>query len=118
MTLLSSEGPTTVTPAATAADVSVTISNEVPSTKYSAVNDQFGNFYGKPNAIVRPVRRNELDDQMFQSSVLPPATHMNNGNVTFNDDESKKIQRDVVECSFTKELDYKLKHLHGDSKKA
>lgn len=113
MTLVPSDSPTT----AVAATLPETNSNAVQSAQLNLVSDQFGS-YGKPNAIVRPVRRNDLNDQMIQSSSQPPppllpTTQMNNGNA--RNDESKKIQRDV-EFSFTKELDFQLKHLQRDKK--
>lgn len=112
MTLVPSESPTTET-----ATLGETNSNAVPSTILN-VSDQFGS-YGKPNAIVRPVRRNDLNDQMIQSMLQPPtlslpSTHMNNGNVR-NNESKTGILRDV-EFSFTKELDIKLKHLQTDKK--
>lgn len=113
MTLVPSESRTT----AVAATLAETNSTALSSTQLNVSLDPFGG-YGKPNAIVRPVRRNELNDEMIQSSLqpsqpLPTTTQMNNGN-TRNDDP-KKIQRDV-EFSFTKELDFKLKHLQRDKK--
>lgn len=106
MTLVATDSPTTA--AATLAE---------PSSKQFNLFDQFGS-YGKPNAIVRPVRRNELNDEMIQTSSQPPTlslppTHMNNANVPNID--SKKPQRDG-DFSFAKELDFKLKHLQCDIK--
>lgn len=96
----------------------VTNSNTVPVTILN-VSDQFGS-YGKPNAIVRPVRRIESLDEMIQppASSLPPSTQMNNATLARNDrheSDSKKIQREV-DFFFTKELDFKLKHLQRDKK--
>lgn len=106
MTLVPTDSPTTA--AATLAE---------PSSKQFNLSEQFGS-YGKPNAIVRPVRRNESNDEMIQSSLQPPTlslppTHMNNANAPNID--SKKLQRED-DFSFVKELDFKLKHLQWDKK--
>lgn len=111
--------PSDISPTSAAPTLADTNATAVPTT-ISNNSDQFGS-YGKPNAIVRPQRRNELNNEMIQSSSQPPlpppppsSTHMHNGNVARND-ESKRIQRDV-EFSSTKELDFKLKHGQGDKK--
>lgn len=67
--------------------------------------------YGKPNAIVRPLRRHESNEM-----ILPEA---NEANVPASNESSPKVivpvknrKREID--TFTKELDNKLRHLQKD----
>lgn len=69
--------------------------------------------YGKPNAIVRPVRRNEPNEM-----ILPEA---NEANLPASSQSTPKVivpvkskKREID--TFTKELDNKLRHLQKDKK--
>lgn len=67
--------------------------------------------YGKPNAIVRPVRRNEPDEMVVPQSneVALPASNQSTPKVNV---PAKTKRREID--TFTKELDNKLRHLQRD----
>lgn len=77
--------------------------------------------YGKPNAIVRPVRRIELIDEM-ESSSSPSNETNTTTTATIKPQQSIKVdltkntkQPSEID-SFTKELDFKLKHIQIEKK--
>lgn len=108
------------TPPATVAAVAAT----TPVLKHTADaifavvpfnTDHYGP-YGKPNAIVRPVRRNESHEM-----ILPPANEVNRPASTGQ--STPKIANNPAKTNkkrkidtFTKELDNKLRHLQPDHK--
>ncbi|XP_031620238.1 radial spoke head protein 3 homolog B isoform X1 [Contarinia nasturtii] len=74
--------------------------------------DEYGP-YGKPNAIVRPLRRNEPNEM-----ILPEA---NEANLPASSQSTPKVNVPVKQKkreidTFTKELDNKLRHLQKDKK--
>lgn len=71
--------------------------------------------YGKPNAIVRPVRRNEPNEMTLPQANEPnlPASNQSTPKVNV----PLKHKKQEID-TFTKELENKLKHLQRDKKSA
>lgn len=91
----------------------VDTNSTAPTVTVVNVADNFGTFHGKPNAIVRPVRRYESIDEMFQP--LENGQQLNEHQApTAVQIASKKIQHEID--IFSKELDLKLKHLQKDKR--
>lgn len=95
----------------------------VPITKFSGGSDaifavvpintdNYGT-YGKPNAIVRPVRRNEPTEMTLPQAneVNIPASNQSTPKVIV----PAKYKKHEID-TFTKELDNKLRHLQKDKK--
>lgn len=85
-------------------------------TVYNVMPDNFAPF-GKPNAIVRPVRRNESLDDMVQPQPLRNGLDhpiVNIPTLTVVDLASKPTKIEIN--AFTKGLDLKLKNFQKDKK--
>lgn len=96
--------------------ITTTNTNTNNTNNYSTDEyNPYGNL-GKPNAIVRPVRRNEPNTDTM---ILPEANAANNlpasNQSTPKVNVPAKYKRREID-TFTKELDNKLRHLQKDKK--
>lgn len=94
--------------------ITTTTTTTANSNNNNNNTDDYGP-YGKPNAIVRPVRRNESN---IDTMILPEATAANqpasNQSTPKVNVPAKNKRREID--TFTKELDNKLRHLQKDKK--
>lgn len=85
--------------------------NDNPTVSFSVL-DSFGNF-GKPNAIVRPVRRMESTEE----PTVIGNTEMTGASMLIDTTQAATAVNNELE-NFTKQLDVKLKHLQASDKKS
>lgn len=70
--------------------------------------------YGKPNAIVRPVRRNEPNEMTLPQANEAPVPASDHSTPKVN--VPAKTKKPEIDNTFTKELENKLKYLQKDKK--
>lgn len=85
-------------------------SNETPTISFSVL-DSFGTF-GKPNAIVKPVRRLESTEEPTVSG----NSEMTGTTMLIDTTQTATATNDMD--NFSKQLDVKLKHLQASDKKS